>query len=149
MTLRADHVAGAAFIAFGALIIALSGDLPFGQLSMPGSGFLPKIIASLMMLFGIALIARARAESKPYSDISWNDGKHAAMVTVITAAGIALYTVLGFIITMALTIVALLVIIERRNPLYAGGYAVVIVTLTYVAFEYLLKTPLPESPFTY
>lgn len=149
MTLRADHVAGAAFIIFGALIVALSGDLPFGQLSMPGSGFLPKIVAALMMLFGMALIARARAESKPYSDISWADGKHAALVTVITAAGIALYTVLGFIITMALTMVALLVIIERRNPLRAGAYAVVIVLLTYVAFEYLLKTPLPESPFSY
>ena len=149
MTLRADHVAGAAFIAFGALVIALSGNLPTGQLSMPGSGFLPKIIASLMMLFGLALIARARAESKSYSDISWSDGKHAAMVTVITAAGIALYTVLGFIITMALMMIALLVIIERRNPLRAGAYAVVIVMLTYVAFEYLLKTPLPESPFSY
>lgn len=149
MTLRADHVAGAAFIVFGALIIVLSGDLPFGQLSMPGSGFLPKIIASLMMLFGLALIARASAESKPYSEIAWRDGKHAAMVTVITAAGIALYTVLGFIITMALMMVALLLIIERRNPLYASGYAIVIVTLTYVAFEYLLKTPLPESPFSY
>ena len=149
MTLRADHVAGATFIAFGALIIALSGDLPFGQLSMPGSGFLPKILASLMVIFGVALIARARAESKPYSDVSWSDGKHAAMVTIITAAGIALYTVLGFIITLTVMIVALLVIIERRNPLYAGGYAIVVVTLTYVAFEYLLKTPLPESPFSY
>ena len=36
MNLRADHVAGTAFIVFGALIIALSGDLPAGQLSMPG-----------------------------------------------------------------------------------------------------------------
>ena len=45
MTLRADHVAGAFFLAFGVLIIALSGDLPAGSLSMPGSGFLPKIVA--------------------------------------------------------------------------------------------------------
>ncbi len=42
MTLRADHVAGAAFVVFGLLVIALSGDLPFGQLSMPGAGFLPQ-----------------------------------------------------------------------------------------------------------
>ncbi|MGB7257911.1 MAG: tripartite tricarboxylate transporter TctB family protein [Pseudolabrys sp.] len=148
MTLRADHVAGAAFAAFGALIIALSGDLPFGQLSMPGSGFLPKIVAVLMVLFGLALIVRAR-ESEPYSTISWADGKHAAMVTVITSLAIGFYTVLGFIITMVLTMVALLVIIERRNPLYAGGYAIAIVLMTYAAFEYLLKTPMPESPFSY
>ncbi len=46
MTLRADHVAGAFFVGFGLLVIALSGDLPTGNLSMPGSGFLPKIIAA-------------------------------------------------------------------------------------------------------
>jgi len=148
MTLRLDHVAGAAFVIFGGLIIALSGDLPFGQLSMPGSGFLPKIVAALMILFGLALIVRAR-ESEPYSTISWADGKHAAMVTVITALAVGFYTVLGFIITMVLMMVALLVIIERRNPLYAGGYAIAIVLMTYVAFEYLLKTPMPESPFSY
>ena len=44
MNFRSDHVAGAAFVAFGVLIIALSGDLPTGQLSMPGSGFMPKIV---------------------------------------------------------------------------------------------------------
>ena len=148
MTLRADHVAGAAFVVFGALIVALSGDLPFGQLSMPGSGFLPKIVAALMILFGLALVLRAR-ESELYSTISWTDGKHAAMVTAITALAIGFYTVLGFIITMTLMMVTLLVVIERRNPLYAGGYAVAIVLTTYAAFEYLLKTPMPESPFSY
>ena len=60
MTLRADHVAGAAFVVFGLLIIALSGDLPVGQLSMPGSGFLPKIVAALTIVFGLVLILRAR-----------------------------------------------------------------------------------------
>ena len=41
MTLRADHVAGAIFVGFGLLVFALSGDLPTGTLSMPGSGFMP------------------------------------------------------------------------------------------------------------
>ena len=41
MTLRADHAAGAAFIAFGLLVIAISSSLPFGNLSSPGSGFMP------------------------------------------------------------------------------------------------------------
>ncbi len=30
----ADHVAGAGFIAFGLLVFAISGDLPFGSLSL-------------------------------------------------------------------------------------------------------------------
>jgi len=148
MKLRADHVAGAAFIVFGVLVIALSGDLPVGQLSMPGSGFLPKIVAVFTIIFGLALMARA-SESPPYSDISWSDGKHAVMVTAITAVATALYTTLGFIITMIAMMVALLIVIERRNPLYAFGYSAGVVLFTYVSFVYLLKTPMPESPFSY
>ena len=146
MNLRADHVAGAAFVVFGLVVIALSGDLPVGQLSMPGSGFLPMIVACLTILFGLMLIVRAR-ESGPFSDLDWADGKHAIMVTAITAAAIALYEHLGFAITMLLMMIALLIVIERRHPLRAGAYCVVIVFLTYVSFVYGLKTPLPEYSF--
>ncbi|MGI8526645.1 MAG: tripartite tricarboxylate transporter TctB family protein [Pseudolabrys sp.] len=146
MNIRSDHVAGAAFVAFGVLIIALSGDLPTGQLSMPGSGFMPKLVAGLTIILGIALFARAR-ESGPLAELGWSDAKHAVMVVAITAAGIALYTVIGFILTLVLMMTALLVIIERRNPLRAVGYSAAIVMLTYYSFEYLLKTPLPEGPF--
>jgi len=148
MNLRADHVAGAAFVIFGAATIALSGNLPVGQLSMPGSGFLPKIVATLTIVFGLALVLRAN-ESGRFSEFDWSDGKHAVMVTIITAAAIALYTYLGFIITMLLMMVTLLVVIERRNPLRAGAYSIFIVMLTYSAFQFLLKTPLPHSPFSY
>ena len=147
MNLRSDHVGGAAFVVFGALVIALSGDLPTGQLSMPGSGFMPKIVASLLIVFGLTLALRAEKESGPFSEMSWNDGKHALLVIAVTAAGIALYTVLGFIFTLSLMLIAALVIIERRNPLYAAIYGIGVVLLTYVSFEYLLKTPLPEGPF--
>lgn len=115
---------------------------------MPGSGFLPKIIATFTIVLGLVLIVRAK-ESAPFSDLSWSDGKHAMMVTAITAGGIALYTVLGFIITLALMLIVLLVVVERRNPLRASAYSIFVVLVTYLAFEYVLKTPLPGSPFSY
>ncbi len=68
MKLRADHVAGAAFILFGHGIFALSGDLPTGQLSMPGSGFLPKIVAGFTILFG-ALLALRASESPAMNEV--------------------------------------------------------------------------------
>ena len=43
--------------------------------------------------------------------------------------------------------VALLIVIERRNPLRAGVYSVAVVLFTYVSFVYGLKTPLPEYSF--
>jgi len=146
MTLRADHVAGTFFVGVGVLVFALSGDLPTGSLSMPGSGFLPKILAGLSILFGIVLVLRA-TESPPFAAVPWSDAGHATLVIGITGAGIALFEWLGFLITMVLLMAALLVVVERRNPLYAVLYSVGVVALTYVTFVYMLKTPLNTGPF--
>jgi len=145
MTLRADHIVGAFFIGFGLLVIALSGDLPMGNLSMPGSGFLPKIVAWLTILFGAVLAARA-SESKVFATLSWDDAKHAALVVAITAAAIALFERLGFLTTDVLLIFALLAIIERRRLLPATIYSVGVVVTTYILFVYVLKTPLEAGP---
>src|SRR5215475_15853072 len=123
MTLRADHVAGAAFVAFGLLILAISGDLPMGGLSMPGSGFLPKILAAFMIPFGLILIARA-GESRPFAEIEWTDAIHAGAVTVITGVAIAVFEPLGFLTTMVLMMVVLLVAVERRAIGPAAIYSV-------------------------
>jgi hypothetical protein len=144
--IRADHVAGAAFVAFGVLIIALSGDLPFGDLAMPGAGFMPVLIAVLMMILGGALFLRAR-DSAPFVSINWSDSKHAFMVMAITAVSVALYERLGFAITMLLMILGFLIIIERRNPIRAAIFAVGVVAITLTLFVYALQTPLAEGPF--
>jgi hypothetical protein len=146
MTLRADHVAGAAFIAFGLLVLALSGDLPMGQLSMPGSGFLPKILAGFTIAFGIVLVVRA-GESKPFAGLEWSDMVHAAAVTVITGVAIYFFETLGFATTMVAMMLVLVVGVERRPVHYAALYSVGVVGLTYLIFVYVLKTPLVTGPF--
>jgi len=145
MTLRADHVAGAFFIGFGLLVIALSGDLPIGNLSMPGSGFLPKIVAVLTIFFGVVLALRA-GESRIFATLSWDDAKHAGLVVGITAAAIALFEWLGFLTTNVLLIFVLLVVIERRRLPPAAVYSIGVVATTYVLFVYILKTPLQAGP---
>jgi tripartite tricarboxylate transporter TctB family protein len=147
MTLRSDHVAGAAFVAFGIAIIALSGDLPLGQLSMPGSGFMPRILAVLTIVCGGLLVLRAN-ESAPFAETSWSDGWHALRITFVTAVAIYFYAEIGFVITMGLMIIALLVFAEREKPRNAVAYSAAVVLITYFSFEYVLKTPLPEAPLT-
>jgi putative tricarboxylic transport membrane protein len=146
MIVRADHVAGAAFAAFGLAIIALSGDLPFGGLAMPGSGFMPTLVAGLLVLFGIVLALRG-AESAPLADIDWSDTKHALVVILIAALAIAAYTWLGFIITMVLMLFAFLVIGERRQPVRAVLYSVAATLIAYGVFAKALRAPLPIGPF--
>jgi hypothetical protein len=145
MTLRADHIGGVLFILGGLLIFALSGDLPFGSLSFPGAGFMPLIIATLMIGMGVLLALGAR-DSAPFSEIDWSDLPHAALVTIIAAAAIALYTVLGFLIVVPAMMFALLVAIERKSILAAAAYSAGITLMTWWLFD-VLRAQLPTGPF--
>jgi Tripartite tricarboxylate transporter TctB family len=143
VTLRADHVAGAAAIATAVAVLAVSGDLPFGTLIFPGAGMMPKLICAVMILFGIMLIARAGA-SPTFASISWSDLPHAARVFAITAVAIGLYTTLGFILTMSLMLFALIAL-EGRNLLAAAAFSLGVTLSTYALFTVALKTPLEQG----
>jgi Tripartite tricarboxylate transporter TctB family len=144
MTLRADHVAGAAFIILGILVFAISGDLPFGRLSAPGAGMMPKLMAGLMMLFA-AIIVAAAASSRPFGEIDWSDRLHALLVVVITGVAVALYQHLGFLITMTLLVFTLLVAVERRGLVPAALYSVGLTVFAYWLFGIALHAPLERG----
>jgi putative tricarboxylic transport membrane protein len=146
VTLRTDHVAGGFFIVFAIVVLAVSGDLPMGRLSMPGAGMMPKLVAGLLILFGLLLVLRAR-ESEPLATVRWDDLPHAVRVIAITATAVALYTTLGFAVTMALLLFALTAGAERRNPLHAALYSIGVVALTYLLFAVALKTPVEKGIF--
>jgi Tripartite tricarboxylate transporter TctB family len=141
VTLRSDHIAGGVFAAFGLLVFALSGDLPVGTLSFPGAGMMPKLVAGLLIVFGLLLVLRAN-EGTPLATVSWGDLPHAVTVVAITAAAIALYQTLGFLVTMALLLFALTFGAERRHLLAAAAFSIGVVALTYLLFAVVLKTPL-------
>jgi hypothetical protein len=145
MIVRADHVAAIAFVALGLLVFSLSGDLPVGTLSFPGSGFLPKLVTMLMMAFGVLLFVGGSA-SPMLTSLDWSDLKHAATVVGITAITTLVYTRLGFIVSLVLLMIGVLVVAERKNPLRATLYALTSVLVTYAVFEYALKIPLPTGP---
>src|SRR5258708_4244802 len=120
-----------------------AGDQRFGTLACPGAGMMPKLVCALMMMFGAILLARGGA-SAPFSDISWNDLPHAVRVLAITAAAVALYTTLGFVVTMSLMLFALIAF-EGRNLLAAAVYSVGVSLLTYGLFTLVLKSPLEQG----
>ena len=126
------------------MVLAVSGDLPFGSLSAPGAGMMPKLVTGLMMLFA-ALILIGAAQSQEFAGIPWSDRGHAAGVVLITAVAAAAYQPLGFLITMALLVFALLVVVERRNALIAAGYSVGLTLFAYWLFGKALKEPLERG----
>jgi hypothetical protein len=143
VTLRADHIAGGVAIAAALAVLAASGDLPFGTLAFPGAGMMPKLVCALMIVLGAILLARGGA-SMPFSEISWNELPHAVRVLAITAAAVALYTTLGFILTMSLMLFALIAF-EGRNLVAAAAYSLGISVATYALFTIVLKSPLEQG----
>lgn len=141
MSLRADHIAGGAFIALGIAIFILGWDLPFGRISAPGAGMLPKLMAGLMIAFG-AIVALASTMTERLRDILWSDFSHAALVIAIAAAATFLYSRLGFLITMPLLVFALLVVVERRNLVMAAVFSIGLTLFAYWLFAIMLKAPL-------
>ena len=146
MTLRTDHVAGAAFIVLGIVIFVLSGDLPFGTLAAPGAGMMPKLTASMMMVFASIIIV-AGSSSEPIAAVDWSDRWHAALIIAITVAAVASYQWLGFLITMTLLVFALLIVVERVNALRAAVYSVALTIGAYWLFGKALKAPLERGLF--
>ena len=148
LSLRRDHIAGGAFIAAGALVFAMSGDLPFGTLASPGAGMMPKLVLGLMMAFGAIILLRA-GESPPLAEVAWGDFRHAATVVVVAAVAIALYTTIGFVLSVTLLLFVLLYFIERRSLWGALAVSIGVTVGSYFLFSTLLKSPLPPMPFWY
>jgi hypothetical protein len=142
--LRSDHVAGAAFVLFGLTVFLLSGDLPFGTLASPGAGMMPKLVIVLMVLFGLTLIANA-SSSQPFAAIEWDDMSHALKVVIITAAAVAAYQTLGFLVTMSLLVFVLLIAIERQPIHYSAAYAIGLTGMAWWVFGKALKAPLERG----
>jgi hypothetical protein len=142
--LRADHIAGAFFIVFGVIVFALSTELPFGTITSPGAGMMPKLMAGLMMLFALVVIAGGRA-SEPFAHIDWSDRWHALLVVGITAVAVFAYQHVGFLITMSLLVFALLIVVERRNVLIAAAYSIGLTLFAYWLFGKALKAPLERG----
>jgi hypothetical protein len=141
VSLRADHIAGAAFVIFALVVFTLSGDLPFGNLSSPGAGMMPKLLLVLMIVFGMTLLFTA-AKSQPLAEIDWSDRNHAFLVVLIGAIAISVYQWLGFILTMTLLVFTLLMVVERKNILRAAAYSIGLTMIAWWVFGTALKSPL-------
>jgi hypothetical protein len=142
--LRRDHVAGGVFVVGGAVLFAFSGDLPFGTLASPGAGMMPKLIIALMVFFGLALVVNG-GDSPPLGGIEYGDFPHALRVIAGAAIATALYTFLGFVVTMSLMLFGLIYGVERKSIARAAAVSIGVTVATYLLFNWLLKSPLPQG----
>ena len=127
-------------------VFAISGELPFGTLSAPGAGMMPKLMAGLMMAFAAALMVGGAIESAARRDRLERPLARRARRPDHAVAVAALPAARDFSITMTLLVFALLVLVERRNVLHtppptASGSPL----FAYWLFGKALKSPLERG----
>jgi threonine/homoserine/homoserine lactone efflux protein len=66
---------------------------------------------------------------------------------VAAALATALYTTLGFVLTMSLLLLGLTAVVERRPLIPSLAFSVGTALVAFLLFSWLLKSPLPRGPF--
>jgi hypothetical protein len=132
------------FVVAGALVAAVSGDLPFGTLASPGAGMLPMLLIGLMTAFGLVLLLQA-GRSPPLAELHWLDLPHAVRVATAAAVATLLYVPFGFALTAPLLLIALILLVERRPLLPALAFSLAASGAIYALFVIVVRTPLPRG----
>jgi hypothetical protein len=141
-----DRVAGAFLVLFGLFIIWEDRVLPMGTLHNPGPGYMPFVLAALLAGMG-GLVVLTGGSAPAFGSVAWGEWRHAlAILGSLTFAALALER-LGYRLSIALVMVFLVGVIERKSLLGTAVMAVALALGTFYVFGTLLLVPLPRGPW--
>lgn len=144
--MRRDQSAGLLLAAAGAYAAWESLKLPLGNLSDPGPGYFPLGLAALLVVFG-GLVAFFGRDSPPLRSVRWPDWRHAAAIIASGAFAALAIESFGYRLTVAVMLVFLLGVVERKPPLVVAAVTAGLSLGSYWLFFTLLRVPLPVGAF--
>ena len=140
-----DRASASVLVLFALLVIWESRLLPLGSFRHPGPAYVPVLLASLLLIFGVLLILTAgRAPS--LSSLRWTEWRHAlAILAACVFAGFAIER-MGYRLTMLLVLGFLVKFVERRGWVLSLTFAFSLAFGSFFLFYTLLRVPLPQGP---
>ena len=141
-----DRVSGAVLVLFALLVILASRDYPLGTFRLPGPAFVPVLLATLLLIFGILLVFMS-SHAPRISSVSWIEWRHAAAILAACAFAIFATERLGYRLTVLLILGFLIKVVERRGWAQTLFFAFGLAFGSFYLFYTLLRVPLPEGPF--
>lgn len=140
-----DLILGVVVVVLGGAVLVGTRTFPEMPGGMPGPALFPRILAGLLILFGVLLIAQVRrppeGEALAVSPVAVAKG---IGVLAAIAGYIALANRLGFLLTASAMVLAMMLLLGVRVrtavPVTIAG-----VLLTALLFERLLRVPLPQG----
>jgi hypothetical protein len=141
-----DRVAGTGLAALALLVLWESRSLPFGTIRDPGAGAVPVLLALVLLLCSLAVVA-AGASAPSVATLAWSEWRHAVAILGACAFMALALERLGYRLTILLTLLALLTVVEQKGWIVAAVFALAFSLGTYFLFGRVLRVPVPQGPF--
>lgn len=140
-----DRASASILVLFALLVIWESRHLPLGTIHRPGPAYVPVILASLLLIFGVCLFLTAgRAPS--LSSIRWTEWRH--VLAILGACIFAVFAIerLGYRLTVLLVLGFLVKVVEQRGWALSLAFASSLAFGSFFLFYTILRVPLPQGP---
>jgi hypothetical protein len=143
--LTTDRVSGGVLVLFALLVILESRYYPLGTFRLPGPAFVPVLLASLLLIFGVLLVFTS-SRAPRLSSVSWTEWRHAAAILAACVFAVFATERLGYRLTVLLILGFLIKVVERRGWAQTLLFAFGLAFGSFYLFYTLLRVPLPEGP---
>jgi len=141
-----DRMAGAALSLFALWVIWESRQLPLGTFRVPGPAFTPILLASLLLIFGVLIVATG-GYAERFRSLRWDELPHATAILIVCVFSALALERLGYRLTVFLVLVFLLKVVEKKGWLLTGIFALALSVGSFFLFYTLLRVPLPLGPW--
>lgn len=140
-----DRGSGIALALFALAVIWESRQLPLGTFRHPGPGYVPVVLAVLLLILAICLVLTSGRASL-LSSITWTEWRHALAILAASIFSVLGIERLGYRLTVLLVLVFLVKLVERRGWVMSLVFAFGFSFGSYFLFYTILRVPLPEGP---
>ena len=141
-----DRLGGGALALLALFVLWESRKLPFGNVQAPGPAYVPTLLALLLLGFAVTVVAGG-GRSERLGAVGWDEWRHTVAILAVCAFMALGLERLGYRITIAVALLFLLGVVERRRVVTAVVFAVTLSALSFYVFSTLLRVPLPRSPW--
>lgn len=139
-----DRVSGSALVLLGLFIMWERRVLPLGTHGQPGPGYLPLLLAVLLVILG-GLLALRGGGSAPLRTVVWSEAPHALAILACTVFATALLERLGYRVTMVIVLGFLFGVMERLRLWQVAALTLGLSLGTFWLFDSFLRVPLPRG----
>jgi len=139
-----DRLSGAFLVLVGLFVVWERRILPLGTTHHPGPGYVPLLLAILLIIFGAILIIRGGG-APALRSVAWPESPHAVAILGCCIFITLFMETIGYRLTMLLVMGFLFGVMERiklwLTLALTGGFAFG----TFWLFDSLLRVPLPRG----